>query len=185
MRYTYFFNTAGWKKMRFWIIKLSLLAMALPIAAQTDVVETITKSMRFGDWVVRCEQQNQSQADCVMNMQILDKQSGKELVQANFAKHQASKESNQEALTLMTLRLPLGIFLPNGMELEIKDHKKFSYDVTFCDRSGCFVNEYVDKEMIDLLRKKEVAMIRFFANNQQIVELPFSISGFLDAYKQL
>lgn len=161
-------------------IIIALLAAGIcSVAAygQTDVVETLTKTMRFGDWQVRCEKTGELAETCVMSMKIVAQESGAEIAQANFAKNDDG--------TLMTVILPLGIYLPAGAVLTIKDHKKFTFPITFCARDGCFINELVSAEAIELLRKKEHASLSFASTNQQTVELPFSIKGFLDAYKKL
>ncbi len=161
--------------MRYLIVLIAVWSAAS--WAQTDVVEVTTKTMRYGDWQVRCEQRNSTAESCVMSLKIVAKDSGTELVQANFAK--------QEQGTLMTLILPLGIYLPTGVLLDIKDHQKFGFPITFCTRDGCFVNEVVSEETVNLLRKKEQATITIAPVAGQTVELPFSINGFLDAYKKL
>ena len=99
------------------------------------------------------------------------------MVQANFAK--------QGDDTQMSLILPLGIYLPTGVKLDIKEHKAFGYPISFCSRDGCFVNEVITQETVDLLRKKETATLTVAPTRQQTVELPFSLTGFLDAYKKL
>lgn len=159
---------------------MSVLGLSLAsghTVAQTDITEVTTKTMRFGDWQVRCEKRDSQPETCVMNYSIIAKESGVEIVQANFAK--------QKEGTLMTLILPLGIYLPPGIQLEIKDHKKYAYPITFCSKDGCFVNEIIGEEAVNLLRKKESATLTLAPTNTQTVELPFSINGFLDAYKKL
>jgi invasion protein IalB len=162
-------------------INLLLLGVLLSVSAtgvaQTSVIETVIKTMRFGDWQVRCEKIGDQIESCVMSFNIIDQKSGTEIGQANFAKNDRG--------TLMTLVLPLGIYLVPGVTLEVKEYQKFNFPITFCTREGCFVNELVSEEFIDLLRKKEAATLTIGSTATQNVELPFSINGFLDAYKKL
>lgn len=112
-----------------------------------------------------------------MGSSLVDKKTGREIVQANFAK--------EDRGTLMTLILPLGVYLIPGVTLDIDDGQSATFPISFCTREGCFVNQLVGDELINSLRKKESATLTFASTATQVVALPFSITGFLDAYKKL
>lgn len=147
------------------------------LSAEEDYSEVLTTTQKFGDWVVRCEKTNKEENSCVMTHKIVAISTGQEVVQANIA---MTPEG-----TLMTLIFPLGVYLPNGVGLEIVDHVKRQFDITFCMSNGCFVNEILDPELINLLRKKESAFLTVYGGADKPIEVPFSIVGFLDAYKKL
>jgi invasion protein IalB len=159
------------------IVGFGLLLVVESSLAQQEVTQLVTTVSRFGDWSVRCEQRNSNPESCVMNLSIVEQKSGTELVQANVA-----RESGD---TMMTLVLPLGIYLPGGVKLTVKDHGEFQFPISFCSRDGCFVNEVLEQSTVDLLRKKEQASLTIAPSKTQVVELPFSLTGFLDAFKKL
>ncbi|MBT8115348.1 MAG: invasion associated locus B family protein [Arenicella sp.] len=144
-------------------------------AAQEDYTEILNTSQRFGDWFLNCETVKGQEKSCVMTQKLFVE--GQELMQANFAK--IDKD------TQMTLIFPLGIFLPEGVELEIVDHLTKKYPINFCSSSGCFVNQVLEPETVQLLRQKEKANIKIYTRSDQPAEIPFSISGFLDAHRKL
>lgn len=164
-------------KCVFIILAVCATVATAPVYAQKQISENVTTTYQFGDWRVVCEKQNKAKESCVMLQSIVEQTSGREVIQANFAKHKDGY--------LMTLKFPIGIYLPPGAGLEIVDHKKLVYPFTFCQTSGCFVNEVVNDEVMNLLRKKEAATITFAPNNQGGVTLPFSLKGFFDAAKKL
>ena len=147
------------------------------VVAQEDYVETLTTSERFGDWILRCEKVKGEKKSCVMTQQIRVGEARQEILQANFAK--------TEEGTQMTLIFPLGIFLPKGVQIEIVDHLQKNYQITFCNTSGCFVNQLLEPEMIELLRQKEKARMTVYLAPDTPVDVPFSILGFLDAHRKL
>jgi len=161
---------------------LVLIFMALVFAtplnfAQERTQKTITTLMSFGDWLVRCEQIDDELEPCTMSQKILNQETKQTLIEANLAK-------NGDAIQL-TLVFPLGIYLPKGAELQVVGWGKRQYEYSFCSNAGCFVNELLDKEIVELLRKKDKATLTLYASQDEKVNLPLSIIGFLDAFKKL
>lgn len=150
------------------------VSMAL---AQDDYTEILTTSRTIGDWRVSCEIPRGEEKSCVMVQKVYSGNTGMEVLEANIAKTDKG--------TLMTLIFPLGVYLPAGVELEVIDHIKQQYEINFCLQNGCYVNQILDQQMVDFLRKKEAATITLNRSADQPVSVPFSIVGFLDAYKEL
>lgn len=138
---------------------------------------TLIEDQQIGDWIVRCEQPAEQEPICVMTQQVNRPQSEEPLLQANFAR-------NNE-LTLMTLQLPLGVYLPNGVIIQVDDFKPRKFDIHFCTQQGCYVNLTIDPEFVTLLRKKIGAKITVFRTDQNYIQAPMSLTGFFDAYKLL
>ncbi len=145
--------------------------------AQDKTQQNIVTLMSFGDWVVRCEQVDKSSEPCTMTQKVVNPETKRVMLEANVAK-------NGNA-TLLTMVLPLGVYLPAGLELEVVGWEKRQYSYSFCATSGCFINELVDEKMVEVLRKKEKAMVTLYTSKDEKVIVPISIAGFLDAYKKL
>lgn len=154
---------------------LSLVANVA--AAQEQLSKTTATTLKYGDWIVRCNQQDQAKEECGMTQKVLAPNSRQQLLEANFA-----KTSNG---TQMTLILPLGVYLPNGVSVEVVDWKKIELPIEFCSQSGCFVNRILPNDFVDLLRKKESAQVILWTAPDKKATIPLSIVGFLDAYKKL
>ena len=160
-------------------IVMALLFMQSAVAIeQTNLKETKITTMTYGDWHVRCEVNNGEDKSCVMTQKIVSQPNGQELIQANIAKTDKG--------TLMTIIFPLGVYLPSGVILQIDDFDPVTYNILFCTHDGCFVNEVLDKNTLNLLRKKNGATLKLRAGpEREEVTIPFSITGFLDAYKKI
>ena len=153
-----------------------LVSVAVAVAPDTYIEKSQSIAI-YGDWQVQCEFENKKQKSCVMMQKILAQSSKQELIQANIAKIENG--------TLMTLVFPLGIYLPAGIQIQVEDFAPYKFEIPFCTHEGCFVNAYLDKTLLDQLRKKESAKLLLHASADKVVDVPFSIKGFLDAYKAL
>lgn len=166
------------KNMRSLILNIVLLLFFINTGhGQDKTHETVVTMMSFGDWLVRCEKVDAVSEPCTMTQKILSQDGKQQLAEANIAK-------NGDA-TLLTIVVPLGVYLPAGVELEVVDWEKRKYEYSFCATSGCFVNELLDEKIVELLRKKDKAVLTLHTTETEKVNVPISISGFLDAYKKL
>ena len=147
------------------------------VIAQENVTTLTSKTMTFGAWSVRCETVNDDPETCAMTQAVIAPESKQKIFEVNFAK--------TERGTQMTIVLPLGIHLPNGLILEVVDWDQKDLPISFCTQSGCFVNQLLDDEFVDLLRKKEKAQVMVWTAPDEKATIPLSIDGFLDAFKKL
>ncbi|NNC98954.1 MAG: invasion associated locus B family protein [Gammaproteobacteria bacterium] len=131
----------------------------------------------YGDWQVICETRRGSEKSCVMRQNYLSATSGERLLEVNIAK--------TEDGTLMTMILPLGIYIPAGVVLQIDDFEPVRFQISFCTESGCFINEILEHGLLELMRKKISAKLTVEINQGVPVHPPLSISGFLDAYRSI
>ena len=156
------------------VLAVSINGSAL---AQQKVSTFTSKTMQFGAWSVRCEKENESPQTCVMTQTGFTPETKQKVFEVNIAR--------TEVGTQMTLVLPLGVHLPKGIVLEVIDWDKKELPISFCSQAGCFVNEILNNEFVDLLRKKEKAQLTIWTTAAEKAIVPMSIDGFLDAYKEL
>jgi invasion protein IalB len=161
------------------LIKISgwfLFSLIQPAAFSQQDQSNIT-SHSYGDWFVRCETANDEPQSCVMSQQVLAKEGDRQLMQINLAK--------VEQGVLMTAIFPLGIYLPAGTNLQVDELEKTHFSFEFCTERGCFVNQLLSDELVQLLRKKKTAKFTVAASKDSVVYIPMSITGFLDAFAEL
>lgn len=144
-----------------------------PAAKAVDNIQ----DRRIGDWLVRCEVQENADPICVMTQQVNRPNTQDPLLQANFARN--------DELTLMTLQLPLGVYLPNGVIIQIDDFEARKFDIHFCTQQGCYVNLTLEPDFVSLLRRKVAAKITLFRTDTDSIEGDMSLTGFYDAYELL
>jgi invasion protein IalB len=156
---------------------LIVFGLLLPTSGFAQDSEITISIKTFGDWVVRCEQEQGSEKSCVMTSQSIDESSGQRIMQVNVAK--------VEKATQMTILLPLGVYLPANPVLQVEEFDPHVLEVSFCSREGCYVNMGLNQTLLDLLRKKENATLTMELVAGQKAKVPFTLNGFLDAYRAL
>ena len=156
------------------IYLLVLMSPAISLAQDSEITISIKT---FGDWVVRCEAEKGGEKSCVMTSQRIDQSSGQRIIQANVAK--------VEKGTQMTILMPLGVYLPANPVLQVEEFEPNEMEISFCSHEGCYINVILDKELLDLLRKKENAKLTMEMAAGQPLDIPFTLKGFLDAYRAL
>ncbi len=157
------------------LLFISVICFQSITFAQDSVITITTKAI--GDWNVRCEQIKGGEKSCVMMQQSFAKSSGQRVIQSNIAKVDGG--------SLMSILLPLGIYLPAGATIQFDEQKPTKFLISFCDRDGCFVNQKVDKKLLGQLKKSKSAKITIEVNEGQVVDVPFSVNGFTAAFDAL
>ena len=164
-------------KARTFFSKTFFTFILLPFFQSTafaqDSERTIT-TKAIGDWNVRCEQVNGGEKSCVMMQQSFAKNSGQRVIQSNIAKVDGG--------SLMSILLPLGIYLPAGAKIQFDKQEPIKLLISFCDRDGCFVNQKLDTKLLGQLNNSKSAKITIEINKGLPIEVPFSVNGFSDAY---
>lgn len=157
------------------VLAFTAYSFLTPVMAQDSEVTISTRA--FGDWQVRCEQIKGDSKTCVMSQQALMQNSGQRLMQVNIGK--------KDDGTQMTFVLPLGISLPAGATLQLAEDNVMPLVIGFCTQAGCFVNQKLDKSLIDAISAQESVSVGLETNDGQVIDVPLSSKGFGDALKAL
>ena len=83
--------------------------------------------------------------------------------------------------------LPLGVWLPPGLQLRVDDGKAGRVPFEACDPSGCHAGVELDDEFIAMMKKGNELNVTFGGRNRKGITVPVSLQGFtaaLDSLKQ-
>ena len=83
--------------------------------------------------------------------------------------------------------LPLGIWLPPGLQLQVDDGKTGRVPMDTCDPGGCRAGVELDDEFLALMKKGRELNVTFGGRNRKGITVPVSLQGFtsaLDSLKQ-
>ncbi|NNC98929.1 MAG: invasion associated locus B family protein [Gammaproteobacteria bacterium] len=159
------------------LLALLLGAFILQPHAFAEESEITFTTRSYGDWQMRCEKAKEAEKTCVMTQQAMVQSSGQRVMQANIA------IKGQD--TLMTLILPLGIYLPGGAVMAIGEEHSIELLINYCNRSGCIVNHALDTRLIRAMGAAEAVTIKIEISDGQVVNVPLSTKGFFDAHRNL
>lgn len=83
--------------------------------------------------------------------------------------------------------LPLGIWLPPGVALQVDDGKTGRVPLDTCDPGGCRAGVELDDEFLALMKAGKELNVTFGGRNRKGITVPVSLQGFtaaLDSLKQ-
>ena len=149
---------------------------AIPASAQNP------HGKKFGDWRVHCNASEGAPSVCIMVQEVVFKKTGKRILQ--FVIRYA-----QNADTLIgDIILPLGIYLPAGVTMQIDKGQVFEIPVELCTDGrmrGCRARFSFDAALLAKSKAGDKANIVFQDSRQTSVPVPVSLAGFTAGLKAI
>jgi invasion protein IalB len=138
---------------------------------------------QFQDWAVRCGPPAEgAPAACEMVQQRLDEQGQTVLAIA------VGKVPNTDDPGMLII-LPLGIWLPPGVVLQVDGGEEVPARIERCERRGCQVELLLETKVLTLLRSGREANVLFQIYDEtgqpKVVGVPFSLLGFTAALNEI
>ena len=86
---------------------------------------------------------------------------------------------------LLMIQVPIGLYLPAGLNLQIDENKPQPLALQTCDLKGCYAATQIDPELLGSMKAGKRLAITFqnFAKNNITVRLTFE--NFTEAYKKI
>ncbi len=167
-------RTPGGTAVFTWIA-MGMVTAVPPAGSAQEAIRSI-----HGDWQIRCETPAGSPAEqCALYQSVVaeDRPSvGLTVMVFKSATPQAR---------LLRVRVPLGIYLPNGLWLKIDDANVGRVGFVRCMAPGCFVEVPIDDAVLDRMRNGQTATFFVFQNAEEGVGFPISLNGFGEGYDKL
>lgn len=153
---------------------IALLAVATAAAAALESGDT------FQQWAVQCEAPEGSpHSRCHIYQNLIQKEIGKRVLRISVGYSQQTGES------LIILDLPLGIWLPEGVQLQIDDHEPKRMPIQICLPGGCRASATLDAAMIERLREGAQLAVTVYSADREPVTIPVELAGFGPAFAAL
>lgn len=86
---------------------------------------------------------------------------------------------------VMMIQLPVGLFLPAGVNLQIDEGKPQTLAVQTCDLKGCYAATTVSSELLGSMKSGKRLSVVFQNLNKENVNLAFVLSGFAEGYDKI
>jgi len=133
----------------------------------------------FDHWQVRCNTPTGAPSDCQMVQNVVVKESGKPVLQLVVG--YMEKVDNPVGV----LVLPLGIYLPSGLTMQIDKGQAYEMAFEICGRNGCRVRFSFDEALLGTFKKGNAAEVVFYSGGRKPIRVPLSLKGFTAALKTL
>ena len=160
------------KQLQF-TVALIALGLSFPAAAQNP------HGNIHDAWGVRCNTPTGAPAACQIFQNIVVKESRQPIL--NFAIGFADDEKIAVGIFVM----PLGIYLPPGLTLQVDDGQIYEMAIEICGLKGCRVRFSFDENLLNLFKRGASAKITFSGSDQKPIKVPVSLKGFTAALKDL
>jgi invasion protein IalB len=131
-------------------------------------------------WASKCESQSRQTAmECYVEQTVVMAQTGRLLVSARI---RVPPDTRQP---VMTIQVPLGLYLPGGLDLQVDDEKPQDLAVETCDLKGCFAGMVVPKEMLAAMKTGKVFKVTLENLTKEKISVPLPLTNFARAYKNI
>ncbi|OUU75938.1 MAG: hypothetical protein CBC29_01140 [Methylococcaceae bacterium TMED69] len=131
-------------------------------------------------WNINCSPSNTSgSTECTMQQEIIMKNSQLPVLQLTLAR--LNKEEPPHALLIV----PLGIYLPGGVAIQIDNNPEKNFPVERCDPDGCHLFMSLTDSTLNQLFLGKLLTVSFFDSDRVKIKIPVNLQGFKDTYKTL
>jgi invasion protein IalB len=162
------------------VILTAVSALMLGVLPMQSVAEEQAKS--FKDWGYKCETpQGADQNICFIFQRISSKEGDKRIADTTIAYLPKVDKP------VMIITLPLGVFLPAGIKLQVDDAKDDAGRAQFvqCIQDGCQARVQLENKMVAKMKSGKKMIVAFLTPQQKQLAFPISLSGFTAAMGSL
>jgi invasion protein IalB len=86
---------------------------------------------------------------------------------------------------MMAIRVPVGLYLPAGLNLQIDDGKSQAVPLRTCDLQGCYAEMQISADLLAALKGgKRLSIICQNLAEKDII-LPLVLDNFADAFQRI
>lgn len=85
----------------------------------------------------------------------------------------------------MTVKVPVGLYLPAGLNLQVDDGKPQSVPLQTCDAQGCYGEIPVNSNLIAALKAGKKLSLTFQNMAKTTVLLPLPLDNFANAFQKI
>lgn len=155
---------------------LTLLDAAPPAEAAPE------NGQKFKDWSARCETpQGSGEERCFIFQRLVTRKDEKFLPVLHVLVGYITEDGSPGLFATV----PLGVSLPQGLEIKIDDGEPVSFGYSHCSNQGCLGALALSPELIASMKAGKQAMITFHAGTQQPVSIGVSLQGFTAGFNAL
>jgi len=131
-------------------------------------------------WTSRCSSEGRKAALlCEIEQSLFITKTGQLVASVNV---KLPPETRQP---VMMIQLPVGLFLPGGVNLQIDESKPQALVIQTCDLKGCYAATTVSPELLGAMKGGKRLLVTFQNLNKENVNLAFVLSGFAESFDKI
>lgn len=131
-------------------------------------------------WTSRCSSEGRKAALlCEIEQSLFITKTGQLVASVNV---KLPPETRQP---VMMIQLPVGLFLPGGVNLQVDEGKPQALVIQTCDLKGCYAATTISPELLGTMKSGKRLSVTFQNLNKENVNLAFVLSGFAEGYDKI
>lgn len=170
---------------------LAAIAGAVCSWAGTIVADELADGQAFRDWSVRCDESTDKAENgtgdgqrCYLYQHLTLRQTGDRLLHVAVSHVPASSRTAARSFS-MVFTLPLGIYLPAGIQVAVDEEASRTAVVQQCTVTGCRAVLPLDAETVRQMKEGRESMVSFFDGGRRQISVPVSLMGFTAGFEAL
>jgi invasion protein IalB len=131
-------------------------------------------------WLARCgSESRQAALECALEQTVYLSKTGQLIAAVTI---RVPADTRQPALAV---QVPVGLYLPAGVSLQIDDGKPLALVLQTCDLKGCYAATPVSPEMLAALKAGKTLSITFQNLTKETIRIPLQLTNFAEAYQKI
>jgi invasion protein IalB len=149
-------------------------------AAQSDSSAAAAPAAPPPGWVTRCNSGGrQDTLECVIEQSAVLTRTGQLVVLVSI------RLPSDTRSPVALIQIPLGVFLPNGVKLQVDDGKTTDIPLQTCEQRGCFAGAGIPAELLNSLRSGKQLKVSFQNLAKEVIAIPLPLGEFASAYDKI
>lgn len=154
-----------------------LLLSLFVLVHSTNVFSAVAETEIPDGWLASCSSAGRSApADCSITQKLVINETGQTLVAVTV------RVSAPGAQPAYMIQVPVGIYLPAGVNIRIGDKPPIEAQIQMCDASGCYVGATLDKKTLADMKAGDTLTIGLQSIQKQALNIEVPLKGFTKGY---
>jgi invasion protein IalB len=86
---------------------------------------------------------------------------------------------------VMMIHVPVGLYLPAGISLQVDDLPQTHFTVQTCDVKGCYAGDELPDNLLNAMKSGKKLLVIFQNLQKKNISVPLTLADFDDAYKRI
>jgi invasion protein IalB len=150
------------------------------VAQETAPPEPPEAPQPAGAWASNCSAPGRGlPLQCALEQRAVAKGTGRVIAVVSIRLPAETKKP------VSLIQLPLGLFLPAGVQVDVDGDLSQNYPFQTCNAKGCFVGFPISDNQLKMMLNGNKLNITFQYLNKKHLVLPMSLAGFTEAYNRI
>ncbi|SDR61825.1 Invasion protein IalB, involved in pathogenesis [Rhizobiales bacterium GAS113] len=159
---------------------LPAAAPAPPAAGAAPAAGDAAAAPAQPEWVARCASDGRrGTLECALEQNVFLSKTGQLIAAVSL---RVPADTRQPSLAV---QVPLGLFLPAGVSLQVDENKAVPLALQTCDAKGCYAATPVSPEMLGTLKAGKKLQITFQNLSKENITVPLQLANFAQAYQKI